>query len=84
MVCSESGQALRRNHDKSYLPRPVHRHQRIRAQAWGRGMRLVALTGWGQDLDRQRTRESGIDAHLVKPVELEDLLAALQADTAVV
>ena len=58
--------------------------QRIRAQPWGRGMRLVALTGWGQDLDRQRTRESGIDAHLVKPVELEALLAALQADTAVV
>lgn len=60
----------------------VSRH--IREQPWGRGMRLVALTGWGQDLDRQRTRESGIDAHLVKPVELEDLLSALQADTATV
>jgi DNA-binding response OmpR family regulator len=43
----------------------------------------VALTGWGQDLDRKRTREAGIDAHLVKPVELEDLLAALRADAVV-
>jgi CheY-like chemotaxis protein len=57
--------------------------RRIREQPWGRGMRLVALTGWGQDLDRKRTREAGIDAHLVKPVELEDLLAALRADAVV-
>jgi len=57
--------------------------QRIREQPWGRGMRLVALTGWGQDLDRQRTHEAGIDAHLVKPVELDALLSALRADAAV-
>lgn len=57
--------------------------RRIREQPWGRGMRLVALTGWGQELDRQHTRESGFDAHLVKPVDLDALLAALQADVAV-
>jgi CheY-like chemotaxis protein len=34
---------------------------------------LVALTGWGQAEDRQRTREAGFDHHLVKPVELEAL-----------
>jgi PAS domain S-box-containing protein len=32
---------------------------------------IVALTGWGQDRDRQRTREAGMELHLVKPVELD-------------
>ena len=31
-------------------------------------MVLVALTGWGQDEDRQKSREAGFDGHLVKPV----------------
>ena len=31
---------------------------------------LVALTGWGQDEDRHRSREAGFDAHVVKPVDL--------------
>jgi two-component system CheB/CheR fusion protein len=39
---------------------------------------LVALTGYGQDEDRKRTREAGFDQHLVKPVEPEALEAALQ------
>ncbi|MBA3231593.1 MAG: response regulator [Acidobacteria bacterium] len=34
---------------------------------------LVALTGYGQDSDRQRSREAGFDHHLVKPVDLEEL-----------
>ena len=41
---------------------------------------LVALTGWGQDSDRRRSREAGFDSHLVKPLDLEtltDLLARL-------
>ena len=33
-------------------------------------MRIVALTGWGQDRDRQNTREAGFDAHLMKPVNV--------------
>ena len=36
-------------------------------------MRLVALTGWGQEEDVRRSRASGFDHHLVKPVELEQL-----------
>ncbi|MCA9114604.1 MAG: PAS domain-containing protein [Planctomycetaceae bacterium] len=51
----------------------------IRAQPWGGQIMLVALTGWGQDEDRQRTREAGFDHHLVKPAEpadLQDLLAS--------
>ena len=42
---------------------------------------LVALTGWGQEEDRQRSKEAGFDYHLVKPVDpdtLEEMLATLQ------
>jgi PAS domain S-box-containing protein len=52
--------------------------QHIREQPWGRGMLLIALTGWGQDEDRRRTQEAGFDHHLVKPAdpaELQRLLA---------
>lgn len=54
--------------------------QRIREQAWGESMFLIAVTGWGQDEDRQRSSEVGLNVHMVKPVEpaaLEKLLAAL-------
>jgi PAS domain S-box-containing protein len=49
----------------------VARH--LREQAWGRKIYLVALTGWGQESDRDRARDAGFDAHLVKPVPLEML-----------
>jgi len=39
---------------------------------------LVALTGWGQNSDKQKAFEAGFDAHLVKPVSLDDLLEVLQ------
>ena len=38
-----------------------------------RAVRIVAVTGWGQDLDRQQSREAGFDVHLVKPVDMEQL-----------
>jgi len=41
----------------------------IRASAQLRGVRLVALTGYGQAEDRQRARAAGFDDHLVKPVD---------------
>jgi CheY-like chemotaxis protein/anti-sigma regulatory factor (Ser/Thr protein kinase) len=50
----------------------------IRQQPWGQGIRLVALTGWGQDEDRQRTKEFGFDLHLVKPATTEDLQQAFR------
>src|SRR5581483_7617908 len=37
--------------------------KRIRAQPWGQRITLVALTGWGQDSDRRRSREAGFDSH---------------------
>ena len=42
--------------------------RRIREAPWGREMVLIALTGWGQDEDRRRTKEAGFDHHLTKPV----------------
>ena len=59
--------------------------KRIREQPWGKGVLLVALTGWGQEEDRRKSDESGFDSHMVKPVEpaaLETLLANLHAETA--
>jgi PAS domain S-box-containing protein len=53
--------------------------RRIRDHAWGKGMVIVALTGWGQEHDRRNTREAGFDAHLVKPVDYADLLQLLSA-----
>jgi CheY-like chemotaxis protein len=53
--------------------------RRIRAEPWGGGMVLVALTGWGQEDDRRRTAEAGFDRHLVKPVD-PAALAGLLAD----
>jgi len=37
------------------------------------GMRIIALTGWGQDADRRQTRNRGFSHHLTKPVSLEEL-----------
>ncbi len=49
--------------------------QQLRAETWpdGRGPRLVALTGWGQEEDRRRSEQAGFDEHLVKPADLETI-----------
>ena len=46
----------------------------IRAQEGGAARTLVAVTGWGQPQDLERAREAGFDRHLVKPVDIEQLL----------
>lgn len=59
--------------------------RRIREQPWGKGVLIAAVTGWGQDEERSRSQEAGIDRHLIKPVglaELEKLLIELRARTA--
>ena len=53
--------------------------RRLRERPESRDMVLVALTGWGQQADRQRSREAGFDHHLVKPVELGELTELLAA-----
>jgi signal transduction histidine kinase/ActR/RegA family two-component response regulator len=55
--------------------------RKIRQQARGKRVVLIALTGWGQDEDRRRSTDAGFDFHLVKPVDfaaLEQLLASLE------
>lgn len=47
--------------------------RRIRQQGQS-GLKLVALTGWGQETDRRLSKEAGFDIHLVKPVETDVLL----------
>ena len=47
--------------------------RRIRAQAWGKHMLLVAITGWGQQDDRRRAFDAGFDSHLTKPAQMEDV-----------
>ena len=47
--------------------------RRIRERPWGRSVRIIAVTGWGQKNDKVRSQEAGCDGHLVKPVRLPDL-----------
>ncbi len=49
----------------------------VRRQAWGKDMLLIAVTGWGQAEDRQRTAEAGFDHHLIKPVDPAELARLL-------
>jgi len=43
----------------------------------GSGVRLIALTGYGTEADRQRSAEAGFDAHLNKPVDIDRLLTLI-------
>jgi signal transduction histidine kinase/CheY-like chemotaxis protein len=57
--------------------------ERLREQDGWDGVRFAALTGYGQESDRDRTKAAGFDAHLVKPIELEildDTLRGLMAE----
>jgi signal transduction histidine kinase len=51
----------------------------LRRLSWGKQVRLIALTGWGQQQDRVRTAEAGFDVHLVKPVSEAALFQAIAA-----
>jgi CheY-like chemotaxis protein len=51
----------------------------VRRESWGQRALLVAVTGWGQPDDQQKSKAAGFDHHLTKPVDLayvEQLLAA--------
>jgi len=50
--------------------------RRIRTLPNGKHMRIVALTGWGQEADRHRTRDAGMDDHLTKTGESPTLCRA--------
>jgi CheY-like chemotaxis protein len=51
---------------------------RLRQREGGSAMKLIAITGYGQAADRERSRAAGFDAHLVKPVDLDVLADLLQ------
>jgi CheY-like chemotaxis protein len=53
--------------------------RQLRARPETRDAYLVALTGWGQEEDRERTREAGFDEHLTKPTDPETLTRLLHA-----
>jgi CheY-like chemotaxis protein len=55
--------------------------RRVR-QVLGNRIRLIALTGYGQPDDQERTRAAGFDQHLVKPVNPKLLSRMLQEDPA--
>ena len=52
--------------------------RRLREDPIHQGMALVALTGWGQQAERQRIASSGFDLHLLKPVDIDHLAAMLE------
>ena len=47
--------------------------RRIRQQAWGRGVLLLAVTGWGQDDDKEQAKAAGFDFHFTKPVNPQEV-----------
>jgi len=56
--------------------------RKMRQEAWGREMLLVALSGWDQEADRLKSSNAGFDIHFVKPVdvaEIQRLLARRRA-----
>ena len=66
VVLLDVGLPLRNGYDAARL---------IRSEPWGRDLVLIALTGWGQEQDRRRSREAGFDHHLVKPVDPQALMS---------
>jgi CheY-like chemotaxis protein len=52
---------------------------RLREGERTQGMVLVAVTGWGQESDKQRVRSAGYDHHWVKPIEADRAIQLLQA-----
>lgn len=47
-------------------------------QAGGSRPAIIAVTGWGQREDLRRSQEAGFDAHLVKPVDIAAIAAAVE------
>lgn len=49
----------------------------LRTRSWGRNALVVAMTGWGTDEDRRKSKAAGFDLHLVKPVDFAELVPVL-------
>ena len=57
--------------------------RRIREQPWGKRMLVIAITGWGQDVDRQKSQIAGFDHHLVKPVDARAITALMNVTSTI-
>ena len=53
--------------------------RRIREQPWGKSAVMIALTGWGQNEDKRRSKKAGFDHHLIKPIDWEALEQLLES-----
>jgi signal transduction histidine kinase/ActR/RegA family two-component response regulator len=51
----------------------------LRKEPWGAGITLIALTGWGQESDRQKAMDAGFDRHLTKPIDPDALETLLRS-----
>jgi CheY-like chemotaxis protein len=61
-----------------------HQVARLLRREFGAELRIVAITAYGRDEDRQRTRKAGFDAHVTKPVDvpiLESILSTLKGSS---
>lgn len=52
--------------------------RRIRRCESNKSIKLIAVTGWGSEADRQESREAGFDFHLARPVVYSELLACIE------
>jgi PAS domain S-box-containing protein len=57
--------------------------RRLRAQRGASALRLIAVTGYGQDADRMRAQAAGFDHHLIKPITVDTLVALLAVEPVV-
>jgi CheY-like chemotaxis protein len=53
--------------------------RRIASRPWAAATKIVAVTGWGQETDRERAKEAGFHRHLVKPADLDVLLEVMSS-----
>jgi DNA-binding response OmpR family regulator len=51
--------------------------RRIRTEAWGKEVQLIAVTGWGQDSDKRMADLAGFDHHLTKPIDPTEIAALI-------
>lgn len=53
--------------------------RRIRQRSWAARATVIAVSGWGKDKDRERAQDAGVNAHLVKPVDPQELLRLISS-----
>ena len=80
-VCGTSDGLVREGDVGDAFVNGYEASKKIRQQIWGKEIVIVALTGWGQEEDRRRTKLAGFDGHYVKPLELEKLRSLLSSSS---